>query len=246
MLSLEKITLSRGGRTILKEVSLTVEWGNLVALLGPNGSGKTTLLHYIAGLLKADAGAVSFKGNLVDLTSYDWRRRLSYVLDDGGTIPLLTAEEQLSLQCLLTGTGRSETAERARHIIDLLGLQKHRNFRADELSAGLRKRLGLGLGVVRDADIFLFDEPFNGLDIEGTIVLGRIFGMLKSRGRIVLVASHAFPFQNELYTDVWSFSNGSAAAVTDEKRLRELLERPFDSRNLDAEEDALPWIHPAE
>ena len=211
MLSLRNVVLTRGGRTILKDLCASADRGDVVALRGPNGAGKTTLLHFIAGILKGDSGGLHFFGSRIDGNSLDWRRRLVYVLDDGGTIPLLTVEEQLYLQGALNGVGHKESLERARLVIDLLELDGYRGYRADELSSGVRKRLGIGLGVVRDADVFLFDEPYSALDIQATMIFGRILMTLRNRGRIVVVASHSFPFSGNLYNRVWTLSAGTLA-----------------------------------
>jgi putative ABC transport system ATP-binding protein len=136
MLSLRNISVSRGGRTVLEGLSAAAERGDLVALRGPNGAGKTTLLHCLAGVLKCDSGEIRCRDGKVDPGGPEWRRRLSYVLDDGGIIPLLTVEEQLYLQGVLCGVGRTEAVERAGLVIDLLELRGYREYRGDELSLG--------------------------------------------------------------------------------------------------------------
>ena len=243
MLSLQNIAVSRGGRTIIKDLSASADRGDVIALLGPNGAGKTTLLHFMAGVLKSDSGGICYQDRKIDPTSPDWRRRLSYVLDDGGIIPLLTLEEQLYLQGVLSGVSRAEAIERTRLVIDLLEVHRYREYRGDELSSGLRKRLGIGLGVVRDAEVFLFDEPYSSLDVEATAVFDRVLLALKKKGRIVVVAAHSFPFSDDLYNHVWTLSNGAVADHADERELRDLFNRRFQSerKNGDSEID-IPWM----
>jgi ABC-2 type transport system ATP-binding protein len=243
MLTLQNIVLSRGNRTIIKDLSASADRGDVVALLGPNGAGKTTLLHFIAGVLKGDSGNIYYQGSKIDPTSLDWRRRLTYVLDDGGIIPLLTIEEQLYLQSVLVGVSHIESIERTRRVIDFLELNKYRNYRGDELSSGLRKRLGIGIGIVRDADVFLFDEPYSSLDVQAMTVFSRILVTLKNRGRIVVVASHSFPFLDNLYNHVWTLSSGVVMDHSNETELRDLLNPPFQSGNSSTyEEIDIPWI----
>ena len=243
MLSLQDIVVSRGKKPVLNGLSASADTGEVVALLGPNGAGKTTLLHFIAGALKGDSGDICFRGGKIDTNSLRWRRSLSYVLDDGGTIPLLTVEEQLTLQSVLNGVGRSESVERTRYVIELLELSKYRDYRADELSAGVRKRLGIGLGIVRDAAVFLFDEPYSSLDLQATAVLSRILETLGSRGRIVLVASHSFPFSDGLYKRIWSLSGGVVEDCSSEREVRARLEEPSASGGSSGHgEIELPWI----
>lgn len=209
VLSLRDLTVSRGGRTVLEGLSAAAGRGDVVALCGPNGAGKSTLLHCLAGVLKNDAGEIRYRDEKIDPRSPGWRRRLSYVLDDGGIIPLLTPAEQLYLQGALSGLGRREAAGRAGQVIDLLELDSHRDYRGDELSSGLRKRLGIGLGIVRDAEVFLFDEPYSSLDSEAAAVFDGVLRALKRKGRIVVVAAHGFSFPGGLYNRVWTLSGGT-------------------------------------
>lgn len=243
MLSLQNIVVSRGGRTIIKDLSASTDRGDVVALLGPNGAGKTTLLHFIAGVLKSDSGDICCQDRKIDPTSLDWRRRLTYVLDDGGIIPLLTIEEQIYLQIVLVGVSHTEAIERTRLVIDLLEIHRYRDYRGDELSSGLRKRLGIGLGIVRDADVFLFDEPYSSLDVEATAVFGRILMALKRKGRIVVVAAHSFPLLDDLYNHVWTLSAGAVVEHSNERDLRGLFNHRFQSGSkIEHEEIDIPWL----
>ena len=243
MLSLQDIVVFRGRKPVLNGLNASADNGDVVALLGPNGAGKTTLLHFIAGVLKGDSGDIYYRGRKIDTNSLRWRRTLAYVLDDGGIIPLLTVEEQIYLQSILTGVDRSESAQRTGYVIDLLELNKYRDYRGDELSSGVRKRLGIGLGIVRDADVFLFDEPYSSLDVQATAVFGQILKTLKNRGRIVLVASHSFPFPDGLYNHVWSLSDGVVVDCSNEQEVRGRLDQPSPSDGLSGHGRIdLPWI----
>jgi ABC-type multidrug transport system ATPase subunit len=243
MLSLRDIVVSRGRRTVLNGLTASADKGDVVAILGPNGCGKTTLLHFVAGALKGNSGDIYCEDRRIDTSSLEWRRTLSYVLDDGGTIPLLTVEEQIYLQSVLAGVDRGKASERTAHVLELLDLSRFRDYRGEELSSGVRKRLGIGLGIVREADVFLFDEPFSSLDVQATAVFGRILQTLKNRGRIVLVASHSFPFHDGLYNRLWSLSAGVVVERSNEREVRECLARPSPAGGLKGPgEIELPWI----
>jgi putative ABC transport system ATP-binding protein len=243
MLRIRDIVVTRGRKPVLNGLTASADKGDVVALLGPNGAGKTTLLHVIAGALKGDSGEIFHDGRKIDTGSLQWRRTLAYVLDDGGVIPLLTVEEQIYLQSVLTGVDRSESGERTRRVIDLLELCKYRDYRGDELSAGVRKRLGIGLGIVRDADVFLFDEPYSSLDLQGAAVFDRILEALKSSGRIVLVASHSFPSPAGLYNRLWSLAAGVIVDRANEREVHDRLDKPAPSGGLSGHgEIDLPWI----
>jgi ABC-type multidrug transport system ATPase subunit len=215
----------------------------VVALLGPNGAGKTTLLHFIAGVLKSDSGDIYYEGSKIDSTSRDWRHRLSYVLDDGGIIPLLTIKEQLYLQSVLVGVSHMQSVERSRFVIELLDLTRYRDYRGDELSSGIRKRLGIGLGIVRGADVFLFDEPYSSLDVQSIAVLGQIVLALKNKGRIVIVASHSFPYPDDLYNHVWSLSGGVLTDHSSGSEMRDILAGSTESGKPNKHKEIdIPWI----
>jgi ABC-type multidrug transport system ATPase subunit len=132
--------------------------------------------------------------------------------------------------------------ERVRIVVELLGLGRHRGDLAEVLSSGLRKRLGIGIGIVRDADVFLFDEPFASLDVEAMSILGRILMTLKKKGRTVIVASHAFPVLSNLYDRVWALSGGK---IADQPVDLLLASSPADwlwSGDRQAKEVRIPWI----
>jgi ABC-type multidrug transport system ATPase subunit len=243
MLSLRNIVVSRGRRTILRSLSASADGGDVVALLGPNGAGKTTLLHFIAGILKSDSGDVYHRGRKIDTGSLDWRRALSYVLDDGGAIPLLTVEEQIYLLGVLAGVDPKESRKRTRYVVEVLDLERYLDFRGNELSSGLRKRLGIAIGIIRDAEVFLFDEPYSSLDVQGAAVFGQILKTLKDRGRIVVIASHSFPFPDNLFNRAWSISAGVVVDHSNAQEVRDRLAHPsrFGSLNERREVD-IPWI----
>lgn len=219
MLNLENISFSRGKTKILDDLNASAQKASLTILAGGNGTGKTTLLNCLSGLLGIDSGMIKIKDCKIDPESAEWRKTLSYVPDDGGTIPLLTVEEQLHLQCMLSAIEKSKADERIESIIKSLGLADHRSHRADELSAGFRKKLGLALGLIRDADIYIFDEPFSSLDIEAASAFKELLSLLKNKGRIVILSTHSPVFIQDICDRVWILSNGKIRTSSDTKLL---------------------------
>jgi ABC-type multidrug transport system ATPase subunit len=154
-----------------------------------------------------------------------WRGRVSYVFDDGGTIHLLTVEEQLHLQCALCGLDVIQTRTRTERMIELFDLEPYRHHRSDELSAGLRKRLGLAIGITRDADMYLFDEPFRALDVQTGLVFRGILTLLQRRNRIVLIATHWSPLVAESCTRLWHVADGTVEDLSDRLVIRRVLDQ---------------------
>lgn len=141
------------GTEAVRDVSLTVEPGELVSVVGPSGCGKSTLLKIASGLLPHTSGSV-----VVD------RERLGYVFQDPTLLPWRTVRKNVELFGELHGLDRAERGERARRAIDVVGLRGFENHHPKRLSGGMRMRVSLARSLTLDPTVFLFDEPFAALD----------------------------------------------------------------------------------
>ena len=154
MLELENIGKVLGGRTILANVSLRLDRGEMLCLLGPSGIGKTTILEIAAGLMKPDRGRRSCTF-----------RCLGYGFQDDALIPWLSARGNLEFS--LSGYFSSKEARsRADIWLERFGLQKDQHRKPGDLSSGMRRRLNLARCLALGADLVLLDEPFAFLDVE--------------------------------------------------------------------------------
>jgi ABC-type Fe3+/spermidine/putrescine transport system ATPase subunit len=149
---LDTLSLKLGGSDVLRGLSLEIEPGELLALLGPSGAGKTTLLRAIAGLEKPDGGRVLFDSR--DMRAVPPRHRgVGFVFQDLGLWPYLTVEEHLR-----------EVSSSPGSLLELFDMQPHRDKRPHQLSGGQRQQLALARALARDPKVLLLDEPFTGLD----------------------------------------------------------------------------------
>lgn len=137
----------------LDGVSLTVQPGELVALLGASGCGKSTLLNIIAGLDKASSGAVEVAGD-----------RAALMFQDAALFPWLTAGKNVELALKLRGLGRTERKEEARRLLAVVRLDNAFDKRPHELSGGMRQRVALARALGQRREVLLMDEPFAALD----------------------------------------------------------------------------------
>ena len=161
MLELQKIQKKFGARTVLEDISMTVEKGEIVSILGPSGCGKTTLLNIILGLTPPTAGRIICEGE--DITRVPIQKRgFNIVFQDYALFPNLSAYENI-VYGLRNFPGRSTPAE-VNELIELLGLQEHLDARIDALSGGQKQRVALARTLVMKPRVLLLDEPLSALD----------------------------------------------------------------------------------
>ena len=189
---------SYGSRKVVRDVSLSVQKGEVVGLLGPNGAGKTTSFYMIVGLVRADAGEISIDGQSVEHMPIHRRARLglSYLPQEASIFRKLTVEENvravLELQRDEAGRplGRVELQTRLDALLHDLRVEHLRDSPAPALSGGERRRVEIARALATQPRFILLDEPFAGIDPIAVIEIQRIIGFLKSRGIGVLITDH--------------------------------------------------------
>ena len=153
----------------LKDISLTIAKGEFLAVAGPSGSGKTTLLNLVGGLDGFDAGSIIVDGNAFDQMSQSQLAKLrlhkvGFVFQAYNLIPVLSAAENVEFVMLLQGVAAMERRERAKAILDDVGLEGKYNRRPSELSGGQQQRVAVARAIVSNPSIVLADEPTANLD----------------------------------------------------------------------------------
>ena len=190
------VVLSFGSTPALRGASLTVHRGEIVAVMGPSGSGKSTLLHCLAGILVPQEGEVWFGGLRLDALSDDKRSalrrdRFGFVFQTGQLVPELTAEENVALPLLLSGTRRRPAMTAARKWFGTLGLDGLERRRSGELSGGQAQRVALARGLVGKPAVLFADEPTGSLDsMSGELVMDLLTAAVREQGTTVLLVTH--------------------------------------------------------
>lgn len=161
MLKLEHITKSYDGVTILNDICLNIEEGEIVSILGPSGCGKTTLLNLILGMTDVDCGTISFNGE--DITAMPMEKRgFNIVFQDYALFPNMNVMKNIRYG--LKNKPGISTEKEVDDLIELLGLRPHLNKRIDQLSGGQKQRVALARTLVMKPRILLLDEPLSALD----------------------------------------------------------------------------------
>ncbi len=162
-LQIEDLTVSYGRFVALEAFSLEADEGDRVVVLGPSGSGKTTLLMGICGLVPLRSGRVSVRGRRIDGLP-PGARGVAMVFQDGALFPHLTARQNIELPLRAARLPRGEREARVARISRLLCIEALLDRRPQAMSGGERQRVALARALVRQPDLFLFDEPFGSLD----------------------------------------------------------------------------------
>ena len=189
---------SYGSRKVVKDVSLSVQKGEVVGLLGPNGAGKTTSFYMIVGLVRADAGAISIDGQPIEHMPIHQRARLglSYLPQEASIFRKLNVEQNvravLELQHDEAGKPFSGASIQMRldALLQDLRVDHLRDSPALALSGGERRRVEIARALATQPRFILLDEPFAGIDPIAVIEIQRIIGFLKARGIGVLITDH--------------------------------------------------------
>ncbi|MEY4749908.1 MAG: hypothetical protein RIQ60_2122 [Pseudomonadota bacterium] len=160
---IQNLDIVLGGVTILKSMNLEVAHGEFLVLLGPSGCGKSTLLHTIAGFNEVADGSISI-GNR-DVTWADPKdREIGMVFQSYALYPTMNVEKNMSFGPRVAGVPKAEIDKRVAKAADMLHLKELLHRRPAQLSGGQRQRVAIGRAVVRDAKVYLFDEPLSNLD----------------------------------------------------------------------------------
>jgi len=179
-------------RTVVSDVSLTVESGEVVGLLGPNGAGKTTCFYMILGLVPIDQGSVTLDGE--DLTHLPIYRRsrlgLSYLPQEASIFRKLTVAQNIQAVLELQGIESEEIETRLEELLDDLHIGHLRASPALSLSGGERRRVEIARALATSPRFILLDEPFAGVDPIAVLDIQQIIRFLKERGIGVLITDH--------------------------------------------------------
>jgi putative ABC transport system ATP-binding protein len=191
-------TYDRGAAPVeaLRGVSLRMDRGDFVAIVGPSGSGKSTLMHMIGALDRPSSGTVTIAGEAIygysdgKLAAFR-RRKLGFVFQFFHLLPTLSAEENVVLPLILDGRSPSAVLDKARRLLADLGLEGRTRHRPDQLSGGEMQRVALARALVTDPLLVLADEPTGNLDTaSGSVVLDLLRRLVRERGLTLLMVTH--------------------------------------------------------
>lgn len=217
----------RGSQSIvvLENISLNIEEGDFLALMGPSGSGKSTLLNLIAGLDKADSGSIKVGGIDISLFSESmlakWRsENIGFIFQFYNLIPVLTAFENVELPLILTNLSSKERKEHVTTALNLVNLEDRMDHYPRQLSGGQQQRVAIARAVVTDPVMLVADEPTGDLDRASAEEVLRLMERLSADiGKTVIMVTHdpraAKKANNMMYLEKGVLANAPEASFTE-------------------------------
>jgi putative ABC transport system ATP-binding protein len=194
LLSLENVSKALGGRPVVRELSVAVERGEHLLLLGPSGSGKSTLINMVCGLLTPDAGTIRIAGEAIDhprpsVRDAVRRRRVGLVFQTPRLVEAIDVTANLLLAQKLAGKPKDRV--RVVALLDRLGITPRAHARPRELSQGEAQRAAIARALVAEPDLLVADEPTSALDDTHAGIVGRLLlEQAEATGATLLVATH--------------------------------------------------------
>jgi len=184
ILTINNLTKKFGYLTAVKDLSFTINKGNVYGILGPNGSGKSTTLGIVLNVVnKTHGNFYWFDGNV---NTHDALKKVGAIIERPNFYPYMSAYQNLKLVCKIKGVDTSRIDEK----LELVGLKERRNSKFRTYSLGMKQRLAIASALLNDPEILILDEPTTGLDPQGIHQIRKIIKEIAKNGTTILLASH--------------------------------------------------------
>lgn len=231
MIEVKNLDKSYGKLHVLKGVSLNVQKGEKIAIIGPSGSGKSTFLRCLNLLETPDSGTINFEGTDITAKGTDInkiRQKMNMVFQHFNLFPHLTVLQNITLAPLtLKIQTKEEAEENAMRLLQLIGLKDKANSYPSSLSGGQKQRIAIVRSLAMKPDVILFDEPTSALDPE---MVGEVLQLMKDlahKGMTMLVVTHEMAFAREVATRVLFMADGN---IEEQGTPEEVFDNPKSER----------------
>lgn len=184
ILKVNNLTKQFGSLTAVRDLSFTIEKGNVYGILGPNGSGKSTTLGIVLNVVNATSGTFEWFGGSMD--THEALKRVGAIIERPNFYPYLTAYQNLKLVAKIKGVPEGRIEEKLRQV----GLWDRQDSKFRTYSLGMKQRLAIASALLNDPEILILDEPTNGLDPQGIHQIRELIKGIAAQGTTILLASH--------------------------------------------------------
>lgn len=203
ILTINNLTKKFGYLTAVKNLSFTINKGNVYGILGPNGSGKSTTLGIVLNVVNKTEGDYQwFDGKT---STHEALKKVGAIIERPNFYPYMTAYENLKLVCKIKGVAYNKIDEK----LEIVGLLERRNSKFKTYSLGMKQRLAIASALINDPEILILDEPTNGLDPQGIHKIREIIKNVAAKGTTILLASHLLDEVEKVCTHVVVLRKGA-------------------------------------
>lgn len=229
MLRISGLKKKYGDFQALDGLDLEINKGQLYGFVGPNGAGKTTTMKIVAGLLRADEGAVTLDGVDILKDGRYLKKSIGYMPDFFGVYDNLEVFEYMEFFASAYGIDKATALKRIDKLLKLVGLEDKRMENVDGLSRGMKQRLCLARTMIHEPKLLLLDEPASGMEPRARVEMQEILKHLALEGTTIIVSSHVLSELAEMCTHIGIIENGKMiiTGTMDEITARQGKERPI-------------------
>lgn len=219
MITVENLTKKYGQKTVLDDVSFSIDGGEFVSIVGASGAGKTTLIHALIGAEEVDSGSINVdhlqitKLNANSIQAY--RRQIGIVFQDFKLLPHKTVFENVAFALEVAGYENSFIEKRTMDVLRLTGLQEMRNHFPRQLSGGEKQRTAISRALVHAPQLLFADEPTGNLDPENAEALAKLLLKINASGTTVILSTHNKELVNNIKKRVITLKEGKL--ISDKK-----------------------------
>ncbi|MGB5315897.1 MAG: ATP-binding cassette domain-containing protein [Robiginitalea sp.] len=248
ILTVTNLTKKFGHLTAVKNLSFTIEKGNVYGILGPNGSGKSTTLGIVLNVVNATSGSFSWFDGAT--STHEALKKVGAIIERPNFYPYMTAVENLKLVCKIKEVPNSRIEEK----LTMVGLWERKDSKFKTFSLGMKQRLAIASALLNNPEILILDEPTNGLDPQGIHQIRELIKKIASEGTTILLASHLLDEVEKVCSHVVILRKGEnlydgtvdgmlashgffELRATDMEALKKVLDRSEEFMRIDQEND---------
>ena len=230
---------SYAGKTAVKDLTFSVDPGELLGLIGPNGAGKSSTIKIILDFMRPDSGEVKIFGHQMDEAS---KNQIGYLPEERGLYKKMTVIDLILYLASLKGMDRVTAEKKAHALLHQTGMLENKKMKNKELSMGMGQIVQFIVTIIHDPKLIILDEPFSGLDPVNTEIIKNIIGNLRDEGKAIILCTHQMNKVEELCDRVLMINHGCEVLYGDLRDIHVRFRKHSVEVNVEGEIGDLPGV----